>query len=58
MKKLCPLLLLLLAGTAIARLPVDEKVPNVTAYDSEGTAFPLQEKMKDHYSVIVFGCLT
>ena len=51
-------LLLFLTKAAVARIPLDEKVPEVTAYDSKGEPFPFSEKMKGHYSVIVFGCLT
>lgn len=49
---------LIVSTAASAQLPSDEEVPKVTAYDAKGAAFPFQEKMKGHYSVIVFGCLT
>lgn len=44
--------------SATAQLPNQQLVPDVTAFDAEGNAFPFQEKMKGNYSVVVFGCLT
>ncbi len=49
---------LLSIATADARVPSDEPVPKVTAYDAKGNAFRLDERLKGHYSVVVFGCLT
>lgn len=43
---------------AIAQFPEKGPIPEVTAFDKEGKEFPLATKLKDHYSVVVFGCLT
>ncbi|MEO0414807.1 MAG: hypothetical protein AAF226_07630 [Verrucomicrobiota bacterium] len=40
-------------------LPLQGKpLPDVTAFDEAGNAFPLRDKLKDQHSVIVFGCMT
>ena len=44
--------------TNAQQLPLNEPVPDVTAFDESGNPFPLREKLKGQYSVIVFGCLT
>ncbi|MDF1812243.1 MAG: hypothetical protein P1V20_08510 [Verrucomicrobiales bacterium] len=33
-------------------------VPQVTAYDMTGKPVDFSERLKGHYSVVVFGCLT
>lgn len=35
-----------------------EALPDVSGFDEEGNAFPLQQKLKGRHGVIVFGCLT
>ena len=56
-----PVLLWLISSPTFSnaqQLPLNEPVPDVTAYDESGNPFPFREKLKGHYSVIVFGCLT
>ena len=36
---------------------VGERLPDITVFDANGDEFPLRS-IKDHYSVVVFGCLT
>ena len=36
---------------------VGQPLPDLTIYDADGKPFPLR-KLKDHYTVLVFGCLT
>lgn len=40
-----------------AGLKIGDSLPNLTAYDADGNPFKLS-RLKGHYSVIVFGCLT
>jgi hypothetical protein len=57
-----PALLAALLGVTLGREsalpPIGDSVPQLTAYDAEGKAFNLADRLKGHYSVIVFGCLT
>ncbi len=41
-----------------AQLPLNQPVPDVTAYDMEGEAVYLRDRFQGAYSVVVFGCLT
>jgi len=36
---------------------VGEPLPDVTVFDADGKPFALR-RLKDHYTVLVFGCLT
>ena len=36
---------------------IGKPLPDLTIYDADGKPFPLR-KLKDHYTVLVFGCLT
>lgn len=42
---------------ARAGLGIGTPLPDVTVYDASGNPFNLS-RMKEHYSVLVFGCLT
>lgn len=33
-------------------------IPEISVFDERGESFPLREKLKGRYAVIVFGCLT
>ncbi len=46
-------------GDRLARagLEVGTPLPDITVYDASGSPFNLS-RMKEHYSVLVFGCLT
>ena len=33
-------------------------IPEISVVDAQGVIFPLREKLKGRYTVIVFGCLT
>ena len=37
---------------------VGEMFPNVTVYNAEGCKAQFQDLVRDHYSVVVLGCLT
>jgi len=40
-------------------LPIQgEQLPELTAYDEDGEAFSLKQRLKGKHGVIVFGCLT
>ena len=57
------ILALLLACLVPPRLVVGapgpgDPLPEVSAFDAEGEAFPLREKLAGKPAVIVFGCLT
>lgn len=39
-------------------LEVGTPLPDLTAYDTDGKPFSLNDRIKDSYSVIVLGCLT
>lgn len=64
----CAVFLTLLASTAAAQQPqpsrnsfavpaVGTPLPEVTVFDHQGNRFST-EQLRDHYSVLVFGCLT
>ena len=36
---------------------IGQALPDVMLYDADGKPFPLR-RLKDHYTVLVFGCLT
>tara|TARA_R110002096_G_scaffold173997_4_gene349573 strand:+ start:7101 stop:7289 length:189 start_codon:yes stop_codon:yes gene_type:complete len=40
------------------QLPLNQPVPDVTAYDADGNAFSFRDNLKGETSVVVFGCLT
>ena len=56
--RFCALALGLLPVLAPALPQIGDRLPDVTAFDEEGKAFPLREKLKGKPVVIVFGCLT
>lgn len=37
---------------------IGEPMPDLTLYDAEGKALRLRELLRDHYTVLVLGCLT
>ncbi len=37
---------------------VGEPIPDVAGYDESGQPFPLRERLRGSYTVLVFGCLT
>ena len=37
---------------------IGEPMPDLTVYDAEGEALRLRELLRDHYTVLVLGCLT
>ncbi len=49
---------LLGANLATATPKVGDRLPDVSAFDEQGKAFPLREKLAGKPAVIVFGCLT
>ncbi len=38
-------------------LQIGDMLPDITVFDSEGKELPLRS-LKEHYTVLVFGCLT
>lgn len=46
-------------GENTSPLPIQgEQIPELTAYDENGEAFSLTQRLKGKHGVIVFGCLT
>ena len=45
------------ADFAIAVPKVGDRLPDVSAFDEQGEAFPLRETLDGSPAVIVFGCL-
>ena len=50
--------LALFTAGATAKIPTQGPIPKVSGYDFEGKKFSFTENFKDHYTVVVFGCLT
>ncbi len=37
---------------------IGDRFPDVTAYNSQGEKVRLRDRVRDHYTVVVLGCLT
>ena len=60
MRKIClstAAAVLMCANSGFANPKVGDRLPDVSAFDEQGEAFPLRETLDGSPAVIVFGCL-